>query len=301
MTERLLRLEEDLLKAQSEVSKTTMETLETSPRSPPPESVADMPGPISRAPWEQNKTHRVSYPAGTNTGGAANAAVREKAHYKSLLARFTYLRVLHDFIASDLGHYLNLQASINDGALGAIRFQDLWYLFQLRDCLDQFHTLSKNPIFSSGTWTSFIIDCYYMGCDGDFIGPVDSRKVIQCFSGSAKIQDLPIYPIQFHVARDEILAKLTARGRRAVSIYGHMSYNGPVARCTRLSYREDISGDIFIDATTYYRGTATPKPRLGSLLFSRYWCQSVTWNFHPVAHQCSQNIWNAHPAFGTHK
>jgi len=168
MTERLLRLEEDLLKAQSEVSKTTMETLETSPRSPPPEFVAELPAPISRAPSEQNKTHGVSSPAGTNTGGAANAAVRETAHYKSLLARFTYLRVLHDFIASDLGHYLNLQASINDGALEAIRFQNLWDMFQLRDCLDQFHTgsqrtqssvLAPGPRLSSTvtTWAAIVI------------------------------------------------------------------------------------------------------------------------------------------------
>ena len=112
-----------------------------------------------------------------------------------------------------------------------------------------------------GAMTPFVIDCFNMGFNGATLGPVDSVKQINHYSGERLITDLEIYPLRFHKNKEEVVAKLEARGRRITTAYGHMSYNGTTIPLTPSDHQEDISGDIFVDLETYYR--AFPHNRLG--------------------------------------
>ncbi|RYP41370.1 hypothetical protein DL768_010503 [Monosporascus sp. mg162] len=120
-----------------------------------------------------------------------------------------------------------------------------------------------------GTWSPFTIDCYKMGFDGLRVGPVDSCRQIKHYSGEYKITDLPVYPLRFHERKDEIAAKLEARGRGFLNSYGHKSYNGFTVPKPRSAYQEELRGDVFIDLKEFYRTRPRERPKLGILRKSR--------------------------------
>lgn len=116
-----------------------------------------------------------------------------------------------------------------------------------------------------GTWSPLTMDCYLMGFDGLRVGPVDSYRKIKHYSGECDITELPCYPLRFHKQRAEISARLEARGRRFLDSYGHKSYNGLTLPLTKRGYPEELHGDVFLDAKTYYTTYPRRRPKLGLL------------------------------------
>lgn len=116
-----------------------------------------------------------------------------------------------------------------------------------------------------GTWSPLTIDCYQMGYDGLRVGPVDSYRKIKHYSGECDITELPFYPLRFHKKREELTARLEARGRKFLHSYGHKSHNGLTLPLTRRGYPEELYGDIFIDSKTYYTSFPRRRPKLGLL------------------------------------
>ena len=116
-----------------------------------------------------------------------------------------------------------------------------------------------------GTWSPLTIDCYLMGFDGLRVGPVDSYKKIKHYSGECDITELPCYPLRFHKRRADISARLEARGRKFLDSYGHKSYSGLTLPLTKRGYPEELHGDVFLDAKTYYTAYPRRRPKLGLL------------------------------------
>ena len=112
------------------------------------------------------------------------------------------------------------------------------------------------------TYTPFIIDCFFMDFDGTYIGPCNLPLDIPYYAGEREITSLDIYPVAFHDPDDDIMTRLSARGRRFMNCAGHRTYDG-----WTLSGHEDMQGQMFIDFKTGYRQIGWPanRPEFGRL------------------------------------
>jgi hypothetical protein len=104
-----------------------------------------------------------------------------------------------------------------------------------------------------GSWTPVTIDYYTMESDGFYLGPKDHCKQITRYSGERVITELAIFPLRFHEKKDEIMRRLTERGRRYCSSYGHKSYRGITCPEIDKETPEEVFGDMFVDMKDYYR------------------------------------------------
>ncbi|KAH6879448.1 hypothetical protein B0T10DRAFT_496467 [Thelonectria olida] len=116
-----------------------------------------------------------------------------------------------------------------------------------------------------GTWSPLTVDHYIMEFDGHVVGPKDGREQIKHYAGERRVTDLPIYPLRFHKQRAEVIQKLTARGKKYISSYGHKSYYGVTCPPNPQVSPEELRGDVFIDVKDYYRSNPRLKPELGVL------------------------------------
>lgn len=121
-----------------------------------------------------------------------------------------------------------------------------------------------------GTWTPLVVDCYRMGYDGSYVGPIDALKKISRFVGKKRITDLSIYPLRFHPKADEIAGQLEQRGRRFIQCSGHRSYDGLIFDGRGEVTKEELQGDVYIDFEEYFRSQKKWKrPKLGKLRMSQ--------------------------------
>ncbi|KAM0264403.1 hypothetical protein ACHAPA_008329 [Fusarium lateritium] len=212
-----------------------------------------------------------------------------------LSVRIRHLRLLEDFIQSDLATLLDLKTEIANGSLERISFENLWYLFSPGDILfsnkrghdrlSRVHsvtggqkrkrTQSKRedrdvpypgdkeagiPVSNtaSGTWTTLVIDSYTLGFDGYQIGPIDSHARIKSFAGEKKINELTVYPLKFHKQRQDLVGQLVERGRKYCFSYGHKSYKGLSCPLDDENLSEEVYGDVFVDFKDYHRTISRP-------------------------------------------
>ncbi|KAK8058168.1 hypothetical protein PG994_008616 [Apiospora phragmitis] len=168
-----------------------------------------------------------------------------------LLLRINHLKVLVDFIKTDLGHLIGLRMKIRDATLGAITFEELCHLYAPGDLIinrkasvDHLHQvyattggrmrLSRNfggipddsPDAGAGTWTDVVIDCIRMRWDGTDIGPFRLTHRVPPFIGERRITDLDFYPVRFRDNPDDLCDDLAARGKKVLECHGHMKYEG---------------------------------------------------------------------------
>lgn len=106
------------------------------------------------------------------------------------------------------------------------------------------------------TYTPFIIDCFFMDFDGTYIGPCHLPLDIPHYAGEREISSLDIYPVAFHDPEDDIMARLSARGRRFMNCAGHKTYDG-----WSLSGHADLQGQMYVDFETGYRQIGWPANR----------------------------------------
>lgn len=205
----------------------------------------------------------------TDTGGKARSIDSDADREHLAVARYTHLKVLHDFIEEELGDVLELRRRIDEGKQERIRFEDLWHLFRIGEIVystekeygqlykvffltggqslkrtqtdhesneiriirerlrywippeqqeeDEEETIDKllrEEGAGIGTLTPFKVDCYVMGFDGEYCGPVAMMKKIRAYVGEREITSLPVYPLKFHPRRDFHLQDMEIRGRK---------------------------------------------------------------------------------------
>ncbi|KAF5026362.1 hypothetical protein F66182_1570 [Fusarium sp. NRRL 66182] len=227
---------------------------------------------------------------------------------KEWSTRIDHLRVLKEFIDKDLAPQLRTYERIKAGDLARISFEDLWFLFAPGDTIylkhrgyDQLGRVyavtggqqrkrrgdeTYNPFtgvhegkrievylntLPVGSWAPLLVDYYTMEYDGYYLGPYDACKQITPYTGERSITDLPFYPLKFHKDEDGIVRRLTERGRKYCSSFGHKSYSGTTCPLDDRETPEEVYGDVFVDFKDYYRSIVekypyrSTKPRLGAL------------------------------------
>ncbi|CAG2000167.1 unnamed protein product [Fusarium graminearum] len=209
---------------------------------------------------------------------------------KRWVERFHHLKLLQEFSDTHLASHHRTYAKIKSGDLEKIAFEDLCFLFTPGDIiyikergyeqLAKVYSLTggqqrkgtwkkgyqrfsdskevKKPegyveSWVRGSWSPLIVDYYTMESDGYYVGPKDHCKQIKHFSGERNITDLVIFPLRFHGKKDEIVERLTERGRRYCSSYGHKSYRGITCPEDDKTSPENVFGDMFVDIQDYYR------------------------------------------------
>ena len=173
--------------------------------------------------------------------------------------RVDYLRLIVNFIDTDLKDIQTLRHQISNSTLRKIAFDDLWHLFNPGDLIiasDQghyhayrvLHVSGGRPAFatdgyldvgddddrkpaseSQRNWTrsNFSIDCFSICFDGEEIEAMPQQIPIKEFGGERAITDLAVFPLKF--VKDEAVRKsLVKRGKRfkEVASVAHQRYTG---------------------------------------------------------------------------
>ncbi|KAL3602838.1 hypothetical protein FPOAC2_07152 [Fusarium poae] len=220
-----------------------------------------------------------------NENSSVSSKIRDR-----WVERFNHLKLLQEFSDIHLAPHHRTYAKIKSGDLEKIAFEDLCFLFTPGDIiyvkergyeqLAKVYSLTggqqrkgesgkeyerfsrdqedKKPegyvqSWTRGSWSPLIVDYYTMESDGYYIGPKDHCKQINHFSGERNITDLVIFPLRFHHEKDKIVERLTERGRRYCTSYGHKSYRGITCPEDDKTSPEEIVGDMFVDIQDYYR------------------------------------------------
>ncbi|RBQ99536.1 hypothetical protein FVER53263_12918 [Fusarium verticillioides] len=205
------------------------------------------------------------------------------------ITRMDHLKLLKEFIDSELTPQLKVFAKAKTSDLEKIAFEDLWFLFSAGDVVffkdrgydrlgrvyavtggqqrKRRHLTRFDPFEDAkgkstegyaynstrGSWTSLTVNYYTMEYDGYYLGPNDACKHIRHYTGERNITDLPIFPLRFHKMKAEIEGRLIERGKRYCSSYGHKSYSGTTCPSDNKESPEEIFGDMFVDFKDYYR------------------------------------------------
>ncbi|KAG7434502.1 ATPase family AAA domain-containing protein 3B [Fusarium oxysporum f. sp. raphani] len=208
---------------------------------------------------------------------------------KEWITRMDHLRLLKEFIDSELAPQLKIFAKANTSDLEKIAFEDLWLLFSAGDVVffkdrgydrlgrayavtggqqrkrrdeTRFNPFEDIKVKSTegyafnstrGSWNSLTVNYYTMEYDGYYLGPNDACIHIRHYTGERNITDLPIFPLRFHKMKVEIERRLIERGKTYCSSYGHKSYSGTTCPSDNKESPEEIFGDMFVDFKDYYR------------------------------------------------
>ena len=114
-----------------------------------------------------------------------------------------------------------------------------------------------------GTMTTLKVDCYFMGFDGEYCGPMDVCKKIRAYVGRREITSLPMFPLRFHPNKDTLLKKMEDRGRKFLFAGGHKSYDGQTLSMKRNESHVEIQSDVYVDFDAFYQSFPMKKPDLG--------------------------------------
>lgn len=151
---------------------------------------------------------------------------------------------------------------------GEITWALLWALFKPNQLAYHFHQLTEQNMVVMSRWTDtekrcdgmyFRVGVDIVSDDGVSFGLAKKVFNIKEFEGTARIQDLSIYPIEYSPKKDGILAHARARAKRFVNIVGHryMETSGSAMREIRSTRHEPRNvrffsfGKMIVDAKSF--------------------------------------------------
>ncbi|KAL9616324.1 MAG: hypothetical protein Q9160_008803 [Pyrenula sp. 1 TL-2023] len=144
-----------------------------------------------------------------------------------------------------------------------ITFELLPVFFQPNTVIYTNCTISEQPrclMFDSGQEKTvdgkkyFKLSCHCLTDDGNCFGEAAATAQISEFHGVMKITSLPVYPLQYHVAKREIVQKLTERGRKFISLRGthFLAYKGMGVYNDKRGVRKfPVDGRVMVDAVSF--------------------------------------------------
>ncbi|KAM5349233.1 hypothetical protein ACJ41O_005740 [Fusarium nematophilum] len=177
------------------------------------------------------------------------------------------LKLLIDFLDTDLQPTYDLRRQIKDGTVVEIEYADLWHLFERGDAVvsraSQAHAhlvvnfaggrdyliqkLEDEDEDNSAPMAGFIIDCLGMGTDGCHYTPKLEKIVIRKFYGKKLITSLAVYPLRFDKNADAQRAKFVESGKHFMEVtrglFCHKIFRGKTL--DEPSY--NIDGQVIVD------------------------------------------------------
>ena len=94
---------------------------------------------------------------------------------------------------------------------------------------------ARDAVRNFSSMTPFIIDCFFINCNGQKYGPKSRRIVIPAYKGKRSITSLDAFPAVFHPQYEAVRKALISRGRRFWDLAPgkHQYYAGPTLRESR--------------------------------------------------------------------
>ncbi|KAJ1329714.1 NTP/NDP exchange transporter [Microdochium nivale] len=145
-----------------------------------------------------------------------------------------HLQLLHDVLHAELKDTI---AAVSDYVKNkVITYEHVWAIFHPGKII--IASRYGQPIAAQLYQGEYAEHCRYGNCfqlkcdrvdwDGTRFGFASSAYIIPPFSGTTPITDLDCYPLEYHVEKDAIMAKLTERGRKFESLagYNYRRYDG---------------------------------------------------------------------------
>lgn len=195
----------------------------------------------------------------------------EESEERKQKAELEEMRCLISFIDNEIKKKQEYLAS---PLCKAVRFSDLWYLFNPGDAvIDREHKQAYRVIkvkstrhrvndgeeanlnfWKDETYAEFednpvFLHCVHVDFNGKSFGPVLRIFAISRFDGLKDVVSLPVFPLRFS-QRDDLREKLIQRGKTFFAAAGikHMHYTGLTLK-TRdmLKTRDDVDSQVVID------------------------------------------------------
>ncbi|KXJ93320.1 P-loop containing nucleoside triphosphate hydrolase protein [Microdochium bolleyi] len=145
-----------------------------------------------------------------------------------------HLKLLHDVLHAELKDTI---AAVNDYIKNkVITYEHVWAIFHPGSIISA--TRYGQPVATQLHQGEYAEHCRFGNCfqlkcervdwDGTRFGFVSSAYLIPPFSGTTSITDLDCYPLEYHLDKDAITAKLIERGRKfeALAGYNYRRYDG---------------------------------------------------------------------------
>ncbi|KAF9630646.1 hypothetical protein BFW01_g1208 [Lasiodiplodia theobromae] len=206
------------------------------------------------------------------------------------------LKYINEGLKPHMSNYRRLRAR----DVKKVAFKDLWYLFAPGDKVydasakqafqvvgvrggrallsksedddDRIKVASEND-YAVEDLGPFIIDCFYLGFNGEELGPVNHSVRILPYDGEQAISNLRLYPLEYarmkvdvdDVAGDIPMEEhLSRRGQKFVAFLNphevaHREYVGFSVG----NVREQIDSRVIIDMALYYEAHPDDQPTLG--------------------------------------
>ena len=132
---------------------------------------------------------------------------------------------------------------------GEITWDLLWALFKPNTLAYHFHQLTEQQLVVLTRSTEvekkcdgqyFKIHCDIVNNDGTSFGLAKKLFEIKEFEGASRIQDLKVFPLEYHSKKEEIISHARTRGKRFAKMVGHqyMEISGSAMREIRSSRHE---------------------------------------------------------------
>jgi len=176
----------------------------------------------------------------------------------------THLRLLIEYIQADYG---DIQKRLFPMLANTeITFELLWALFLPNSLLFTIDPGSGEDRMIKLDWVElretpdrgkfYQLDCHYVEFDGKIFGEAACTLEVPEFRGVRKIDQLGVYPIQYHAKEDALKQKLIERGKKFCELKGmhYRMYKGIAYFKKKKGFvKVNINGRVMVDPLTFRR------------------------------------------------
>lgn len=143
------------------------------------------------------------------------------------LVTITELDVALRFIGEEYGELIAQTTQLLEEK--KINFKNLWTIFApntliyYRDSLDndRISRLQSSQVLKDQNGSVFhVIEATHIDSDGVRLGIVKEMQKIPQFEGALSITELPVYPVEYHAHRRDLVRRLLERGETQLDFHG---------------------------------------------------------------------------------
>ena len=147
----------------------------------------------------------------------------------------SYSQILHDLLRSELNHVMSEIEDLTNN--GVITYSLLWALFEPgehvvtnKDGQERVYVIESVDYVTNDKVHHLAIKTRYIDYNGEDLGYAGSGLRINKFQGTRSISELNVVPAAFHPQKDELTARMIARGKKFYDLCGVQckAYDGNV-------------------------------------------------------------------------